>query len=402
MSDDTDSQTTTSGPESHAKVGQKSKEPPSSVTEPPQTLLAGRSSSSGPAAVKQEPIDGSRPLTESLIEGTFRPGDRVIELGDDDEILASGAILPKHESPEDARLRREMLQYHLIEVGNVVAEIDLLEGDTDDEFIDELADPDDMSVNSDISEEEDDHGRSLGRGVTAKYRQEMKELQERLQGPAMTNAGPEFDMNGTESVKPVQPAQTVTLPERKKPTLKPTASPSSAGKSVRFAEELDISPAPEAIQTQAQTRKEQPKAVTNTLADTVLERSTGTTAVPPSAKPAKVSRFKQSRQSAPTPPPTDAEINPPPVLSATIPERESSKRPAQAPSDLDEHDPELQRRQLAARYYELRNDMIRQQGGFRTPEDEIDDGQGPLMEEGADGRVRKVRRFKAARLNPNA
>ena len=354
--------------------------------------------------MKQEPIDGSRPLTESLIEGTFRPGDRVIELGDDDEILASGAILPKDESPEDARLRREMLQYHLNEVGNVVAEIDLLEGDTDDEFIDELADPDDMSVNSDISEEEDEHGRSLGRGVTAKYRQEMKELQERLQGPAMTNLGPDFDMDGTESIKPAEPAQTMTLPERKKLNLKPTASPPGAGtgKSVRFAEELDISPAPEVTQTQTQTRKDQPKTVTNTLADTVLERSTGTTATPPSAKPAKVSRFKQFRQSDPTPPPTDAEIKPQPVLSATIPERESSKRPAQAPSELDEHDPELQRRQLAARYYELRNDMIRQQGGFRNPEDEIDDGQGPPMEEGADGRVRKVSRFKAARLNPNA
>jgi len=40
--------------------------------------------------------------------------------------------------------------------------------------------------------------------------------------------------------------------------------------------------------------------------------------------------------------------------------------------------------------------MIRQQGGFKSA-DEVDDGEGPLMEE-RDGKVKKVSRFRAARM----
>ncbi|CAD0088029.1 unnamed protein product, partial [Aureobasidium vineae] len=70
-----------------------------------------------------------------------------------------------------------------------------------------------------------------------------------------------------------------------------------------------------------------------------------------------------------------------------------ASKPRTAPiADLD---PELQQRQLASEYYRLRNNIIRQQGGFKETEEEKDD---PLMEQFPDGKLKKVSRFKAARM----
>ncbi|KAF2153342.1 hypothetical protein K461DRAFT_293610 [Myriangium duriaei CBS 260.36] len=348
-----------------------------------------------PTSVRQSNPEGSRPLTESLINGTFRPGQRVIEIDDDDEILASGAILPQDESPEDAQLRREMLQYHLNEVGNVVAEIDLLEGDSDDDFTDELADMDDVSVNSDLSEDEDEHGRNLGSVITEDYRREMKDLEKKLNGRLMTNAGPNFPVDGQPGVSSTPEPIQQRLSDRTISKPKSAGSSANAPKSVRFAEELDISPAPERLQQAPTTAGQSDK---NTLASTVLERDTATTAAP--TKPGKVSRFKQARASSQSNDPqhTERAQEDRPILSNNVLERESQAPPNPPTEDEDDFDPELQRHQLAARYYELRNKVIRQEGGFKAPEEEEDDGEGPLMEEGADGRVRKVSRFKAARM----
>src|SRR5690242_2516769 len=55
----------------------------------------------------------------------FTHGTKVIELDEDENMVASYPIIPQGESPEDAELRRQMLQYGLSEVGQVVAELDL-------------------------------------------------------------------------------------------------------------------------------------------------------------------------------------------------------------------------------------------------------------------------------------
>ena len=120
----------------------------------------------------------------SLVQGSFDSNARVYELDDDDEIIGSMPVIPEDESPEDARLRREMLQYNLNEVGSVVAELELDENysDDDDEYIDELALDDDLpSLNSDLSEDEDEHGRSTGPVISDDYRRQMLELEEKLQ-----------------------------------------------------------------------------------------------------------------------------------------------------------------------------------------------------------------------------
>ncbi|KAI4788069.1 hypothetical protein E4T44_12984 [Aureobasidium sp. EXF-8845] len=100
-------------------------------------------------------------VNPSLFNGTFANGERVIELDDDDDIIGTQAVIPEDESPEDARLRREMLQYNLNEVGQVVAELDL------DENLSEFEDDDDYfddDYDSELSEEEDEHGRSIRPG----------------------------------------------------------------------------------------------------------------------------------------------------------------------------------------------------------------------------------------------
>jgi unconventional prefoldin RPB5 interactor 1 len=81
-------------------------------------------------------------------------------------------------------------------------------------------------------------------------------------------------------------------------------------------------------------------------------------------------------------------------MADTLVERPVKKKPAAAPSD--DSDRILQRRELAAEYYRRRNEIIRQQGGFKANADE-DEEQGELMEE-RDGKVKKVSRFRAARI----
>ena len=69
-------------------------------------------------------------------------------------------IIPVDESPEDAALRRQMLQYNMGEVGAVVAELDLDEGGISYSDDDENDYADD---NSSVEEDEDQFGRTKRR-----------------------------------------------------------------------------------------------------------------------------------------------------------------------------------------------------------------------------------------------
>jgi len=345
----------------------------------------------------------------------------VIEFEDDadDDIVESAAKIPQNETPEAAQLRREMLQYHLNEVGNVVAEMDILEDgydddDYDDQDMQDLEDDEDnMSMSSEISEYEDKHGRSLKPVVTDQYRKEMMALQNSLN---IQNIGPDgvlpIEIRNPETKKPLQEN---TLPSREKAT---PISPNSrkGSKSVRFAEELDIASESESAIPPTSTNSSS-TAQDNPVSSTIMER---TVPLPQhgTEPPKKASRFKSSIQKTdpPIPRPTstnesnDTKSNN--ILSDTVLERNpvhNSSSQALPPSEPDDLDPEIQKRQLASEYYRLRNDMIRQQGGFKASSDEITEDQidkedggvddlGPLMEEREDGSVRKVSRFRAARL----
>ncbi|KAK3707755.1 hypothetical protein LTR37_011932 [Vermiconidia calcicola] len=338
-------------------------------------------------------------------------------------------ILPEDESPEDAQLRREMLEYHLNEVGNVVAQIDLEDEDTcmeeyvGDENDDssyhttsEYPEDDDTPYTTGLSESEeseDEFGRSTRPQIHEAYRKRMEELQQKLIG----NLGPEPNVEDvTEADPEMDPSDVRKLVIRDKPPSTSSTSTDSSEKKrgvekrVSFAEELDVA---EAESPPLKAQKLQEIEDTAPVAATIFERATGMARSEnlPSARP---SQFRQARAGAAAQldddsgaaadaaspyQPTETDHTRPHGLTttpiaSTLKERKTEHFAAPAPSPDDEY---MKRRELAAEFYRRRNGMIRQQGGFKASADE-DDGQGELMEEGSDGKVKKVSRFKAARI----
>jgi unconventional prefoldin RPB5 interactor 1 len=339
-----------------------------------------------------------------LADYNFPHGNKVIEVDDDDNEIASYPIIPQGESPEDAALRRQMLQYGLSEVGQVVAEIDL-DGRGDD-YSDEDMDEDyDEDYDSNMSEYEDEHGRSLRPEITEEYRKQMMELEKKLNARMLENIGPRPDTHPlaeySDDVRTLKVQKDDTFDESiSKEAPVDTETPK---KGVRFAESLDISPDP---QPATPVSEAQPKpAHPPTIADTIVERS-GPTPMPPTmapSKPAKVSRFKSARAQSgpggismlPTPPvPEPLPVPKGPTgqaIASTIVEHDIA---ASEPRIPDEFDPVVINREIQTEYHKMRNKMIQKQGGF-TPSQEEQDY--PLMEE-IDGKTKKVSRFKAARL----
>ena len=351
-----------------------------------------------------------RPIQSSLVSGSFSSNDRVIELDDDDDIVGITPVIPEDESPEDARLRREMLQYSLNEIGSVVAELELDETYSDDEDDDEIDFDDAASLNSEMSEDEDEHGRSIRKGVGSTYRQQMLELEEKLMARMLENVGPEPDENNPdidpEDLRKLVIRRDDEMPSAKAPEsiVSPPskAKDSGAKKGVRFADALDYSDAP-TVETR-ERGADVAKSKTAPIIDDVLERRAPAvhSEGKEQTKPGRVSRFKKDRSVVPPPATESADLEDQsstmeqdnrPILSDAILERPARKTAAPTP-DASEFDPEIQQRQLASEYYRMRNNMIRQQGGFKADEAELDD---PLMEE-VNGKVKKVSRFKAARL----
>lgn len=191
-------------------------------------------------------------------------------------------------------------------------------------------------------------------------------------------------------------------------------------KRVSFADQLDVAeaeaePGSPPLKAQKHVQGENVGPVADTIAErkvTVAEAPS----MPQEVKAAKMSRFKAARAVAPEnaisddlpssqPPQSSLSATPsgPPnaTLATTLLERTPSAgtsraAPPVAPGEDDE-DEAVQRKQLAEQYYRQRNQMIREQGGFGMPE-----GEEAMVEERDDGSVRKVSRFKAARLRPKA
>ncbi|KAF2193020.1 hypothetical protein K469DRAFT_715047 [Zopfia rhizophila CBS 207.26] len=342
---------------------------------------------------------------EALADYTFNRGNKVIEVDDYEEEIASYPVIPQDESPEDSALRREMLQYGLSEVGQVVAEIDL-EG-RDDDYSDEGMD-DDEEYDSD-EDEDDEYGRSTRPVLTEEYKRQMMELEEKLNAQMLENLGPRPDTHPlaeyADDVRKlmVQKDETESEPMNKSgPTH---GKLESKKKGVRFADNLDISPALQPVQDNDRSR--QPAATSiPTMSETIVER-TGPTPQPPSAVPpksAKVSRFKSSRATFAQPASNGSSSQtdltshsssmpqgpPGRTLATSVVEHAPDSSNTEAPDELD---PALLNREVQVEYHKMRNRIIQKQGGFTSKEDDEE----PLMEE-KDGKVKKVSRFRAARL----
>ncbi|EKV11227.1 Prefoldin [Penicillium digitatum] len=187
-----------------------------------------------------------------------------------------------NESAEEARLRREMLDYGINEVGAIVAELEM------DESGSEISFDEDYDYDYDEEENEDEHGRSHTH-LTAEYHQQMMELEAKLNARGLMNMGKDTTTFPEEVQQEIaEPAKVETLTTEKKPK-----------KRVAFADALDIAPAPAPpITTQ---KAHAPQAEPQVLADSIVERSSrapeSPTATP--AVPKKTSRFKSARAATP-------------------------------------------------------------------------------------------------------
>ncbi|KLJ09084.1 hypothetical protein EMPG_15492 [Blastomyces silverae] len=331
-----------------------------------------------------------------------------------------------NEDPEDAALRREMLQYSLEEVGAVVAELELDESGSEFSIEDEyyvMSDEDD--------EEEDEHGRSTRKMIDDDYRRQMMELERKLNARSLENVGPDTSALPPEIRKEIDaPISTKVIPN----TAKGEAPKKK--KKVAFADALDIAPDPAAPTPPAPIKEHriEPPSVP-AVQDAIVERAQaekvddtkGTTA------PKKASRFKSARKASeptsiastpavpesatrPSAPSTNAPPlplfpakpsqpkpfsqpivdpdQPPETLADKLVERTVSHENA-TPPDPDELDEGLHKQEIATEFYKLRNRKIHQEGGFLR-EDEESDGIIPLDEDGQP--PKRLSRFMAARI----
>ena len=361
-----------------------------------------------------EDVEKARALMASTEEAT--------DAGATDTSAAVDAMMPENESLEDARLRREMLDYHLNEVGNVVAEmeIDEIGMDFDDEddtssyhTSSEYQDDDDTPYTTGLSEDEtseDENGRSKQSQITPEYRKQMEELQQRLIGNLGSAPKDEEIADADPNLDP-QDVRRLVIRDKWNSTSSASSESSEKKlgikKRVSFAQDLDVA---EPGSPPLKAQKLDTAETSAPLAEIVSERpsAASTLAVASEAIEKKPSRFMQSRAIPATSSDhdavagsaaanTDAHLqnsNTSPLRTTLLERTAESKAAAPSPDDPDTI---AQRRELAEAYYSRRNDMIRQQGGFKaTAMEEDEDGQ--LMEETADGRVKKVSRFKAARI----
>lgn len=345
------------------------------------------------------------------------------------EIPEERPVTEVDESPEDAALRREMLEYGMNEIGAVVAELELDENGSDVSY-------DDGYGTYDEDEEEDEFGRSTGSVLSEDYHKKMRELEEKLGAKGMWNMGKD----------------TATLPDEMQHGLDQPDAPApgkekSKKKKVAFADDLDIAPAAEPPSTEKKTLPPQQPDVP-TMSDAIIERAepAAKTSTPIEA-PKKASRFKSARKNAPSSEPTtptpatnisfrppevrstarisdpspslplfpakpaepkpfsqpiaDAFVHEKPPVSEPQPpqdkiladklvERDIKEGSAPAP-EADEIEESIHRKEVASEFYSMRNRMIQQNGGFVNNEPETV----PLDEDDAP----RVSKFKAARMN---
>lgn len=251
------------------------------------------------------------------------------------------AVVPINESPEDAALRRQMIQYNMDEVGAIVAELNLDE-DKDEDFSEDYSD-EERDDGSSVEDDEDHFGRTKQRVVNDDYLAEMEALQRKLK-----NVGPDLG-------KAIPSMPNETGKEQQRPNGKlangiPGGSKPTAKKGVRFAEELDVQEAPLAITTNGSKSGNEPKV----------------------------------------PPKTGLK----PVLASVIERPYTASTAPDAAPEPDEYNPALVQKEVATEYHKMRNLMIQRQGGFMAQENE--QAEVPLTE--AEGGPKKVSRFKAARL----
>jgi unconventional prefoldin RPB5 interactor 1 len=401
-------------------------------------------------AIEKVGAGGVKEVNELLSKA--KPSSPVRDEDDDDEMVEdadTGSVpSPKDDSvkppynqldtPDEARLRQEMHEYQAMdEVGAIVAELDMAEGSSDVSYD---PDDDDMILGSDFDyefdedddESEDDTGKAKHPVISDAYKRKMQELEEKLGLKNLTNLGPDPDLpsnvkkeldrpSAAEAARKAAIAREEKSRQKlaveddkdaKKSSLKTsgtTAEKKPKKKSVAFSEAIDI--AKEAPPPPNQTLVSRAKPVSQIISkpdpsplnDTVIERSANdeVSAAPAPAPAEKTSRFKQARQSQPSKSASEDR----PLVAPKVLERPEVNDPTlNLPPDPAAIDDEMHRREIALEYHKMRNRHIRNQGGFVEHYDEdgeledFDDDMQYTLTDPKTGEVKRVSRFKAARL----
>lgn len=339
---------------------------------------------------------------------------------DQENFNREGPVIPEDEDEDDAELRRQMLEYGMSEIGAVVAELEIDEGDSDDqdnefEYSDEGFDEE--------ADDEDNYGRYTGRVITPDYQQRMLELEKKLgiRSRFTQEAEPNKDGDDEESgsdderigrivvnrnaqTPASDPKSTASPPAPLKSNIKEKqTSDSGAKKGVRFAQDLDV--APEAQPAPAPTTTsiiDEKVPFVEPLSD-IVEHSGPTKKV--EAKPTrKPSRFKKTVGDTGIPPgpfdlpakfldhgklPTPTGPDGTTIADALV-ERDTPAKPR----GFDEFDDDMINDAVADEYHRMRKKFIHRDGGFlKEDENPIQ----PLDE--VDGGQEAMSRFKSARLS---
>ncbi|ETN38318.1 uncharacterized protein HMPREF1541_06352 [Cyphellophora europaea CBS 101466] len=353
------------------------------------------------------------------------------------------------DTAEEAKLRREMLEYGLDEVGAIVAELDLQENASDvsydeDEDVGLVMDSD-FEDDDDEDASEDEFGRVRAPVISEKYKQKMEELEKKLGLTDLKNLGPtpELPSHIQEALNrppAAEAARKAAIAREEAVSSQYTAvskldrkGEKAKKKSVAFAENLDI--AKEAPSHRKAEEAPPTKSAINPVGEAVIERSEPADSEPP-APPApaptkKTSHFKAAREAAGASPPAQtsttssqlpksaastkknnqqAQPHPSglalnqedrPLVAPTVFERATpTSTLAPHPADIDD---EMHRREIAMDYHKLRNRRIHAQGGFvrstAEEDEEMEEMLGnSVLEDPETGEVKRVSRFKAARL----
>lgn len=351
------------------------------------------------------------PNIQKTLRASFKPGEKVYEIGDDDESVTTHFVLPENESEEDARLRREMIDYNLNEVGHIVAELDLEEEEMDGEDTASASDftssehPDEdtpytSGMSDSDSEDEDEFGRSIKPSVSEDYHETMKRLEAKLIG----NLGPApATMDVATAELATDPAHVRKLVIREEQKAGPASATGedkhvSNRKRVSFAEALDVAPSDfQPIKATKMKSEENAPPVTDARSTGILRSVPSTVATQPKTRTPAASLIVSTILDTEDGDDEETGHTGPAgkIMVDQLMERPTANKDVVAPS-ADDFDPVMQRRELAEAYYRRRNEIIRQQGGFLPNPDDEDEHE-PEMEV-RDGKVKKVSRFKAARI----
>ncbi|KAI3221888.1 hypothetical protein DTO027I6_788 [Penicillium roqueforti] len=191
-----------------------------------------------------------------------------------------------NESAEEARLRREMLDYGINEVGAIVAELEMDESGSDISFDEEY------DYDYDEEDNEDEHGRSHTR-LPAEYHQQMMELEAKLNARGLMNMGKDIE------TFPEEVQHEIATPAEVETSIKENKKPK---KRVAFADDLDIAPVP--TPPTIAERTSAVRAEPQVLADSIVERTNRAPEPSPATPtvPKKASRFRSARAAAPASP----------------------------------------------------------------------------------------------------